>query len=209
MGRKGRRLKPGGKIWCLKRVLRSANAIPGFIRACLTPRPLWPKASIQRSRVWPKAGIQRSRVWSKAGYGRTPVSPGEIQRSRVWPKAGIQRSRGSLVPSMQSPVVREYGGQFVDLLQRAAGAAYHAGQGIVGDNDGEPGFFHQQPVDIPQERTSAGEYHALFRYVRTEFRRRLFERRFDGADDAVERIGQRFQDFIAGNGETARNAFGQ
>src|SRR6185295_12057632 len=146
-----------------------------------------------------KASIQRSRVWPKAG----------IQRSRVWPKAGIQRSRASLVPSMQSSVVREYGGQFVDLLQRAAGAAYHAGQGIVGDNDGEPGFFHQQPVDIPQERTSAGENHALFRYVRTEFRRRLFERRFDGADDAVERIGQRFQDFIAGNGETARNAFGQ
>ena len=95
------------------------------------------------------------------------------------------------------------------LLERLARAAHDAGQRIVGHDDRQPGLFHQQAVDVAQQRAAAGQHHAFLGDVRAELGRRLLERGLDRADDAVERLGQRLQDFVAGNGEAARDALGQ
>src|SRR5574343_352707 len=98
--------------------------------------------------------------------------------------------------------------QLVHLFQRHATAAGDAGQRFVGDDDRQAGFFHQQTVEVAQQRAATGQHHAAFGDVGTEFGRGLFQRRFDGGNDLVERVGQRLEDFVGRNRELARDAFG-
>ena len=85
----------------------------------------------------------------------------------------------------------------VDQLEHAAAAAGDAGQRIFGDHDRQAGFFHQQLVDVAQQRAAAGQHDAALRDVRAELGRRLLERDLDRADDAGERLLQRFENFVA------------
>ena len=84
---------------------------------------------------------------------------------------------------------------------------HHAGERIFGHDHRQAGLFHQQAVDVAQQRAAAGQHHALLGDVGAEFRRGLLERGLDRADDAVERVGQRFQDLVGRDGEAARDAF--
>src|SRR6188508_1569907 len=61
----------------------------------------------------------------------------------------------------------------VDQLQHLPAATRHAGERIFGDHDWEAGFFHQQLVDVAQQRTAAREHDPAFRDVRAELGRRL------------------------------------
>jgi hypothetical protein len=47
---------------------------------------------------------------------------------------------------------------FVDEFDDASAAPGNAGQWIVCDDDGQAGFFHQQLVDVTQQRAAAREY---------------------------------------------------
>ncbi len=104
---------------------------------------------------------------------------------------------------------RENGAQPIHALQRHAAAARHAGQRVFGHQHRQAGFFGQQAVEVAQQRTAAGEHHAALGDVGAEFRRGLFERVFHRRDDLVERIGQRFENFVGTDGEAARHAFAQ
>src|SRR5436305_4693846 len=106
-------------------------------------------------------------------------------------------------------VVGEDRAEVLHLLERLAGAAHHAGERIVGDVDRQAGFLHEQAVEVAQERAAAGQHHAFFGDVGAQFRRRLLERRLDRRDDLVQRLRQRFEDFVGAYGEAARNALGE
>src|SRR5262245_41762953 len=56
----------------------------------------------------------------------------------------------------------------VDQLQHLAATTRHAGERIFGDHDRQAGLFHQQLVDVAQQRTTAGEHDAALRDVGTE-----------------------------------------
>ena len=103
----------------------------------------------------------------------------------------------------------EDGAQTVHALQRDAATAHHAGQRVFGHQHRQAGFFGQQTVQVAQQRAAAGQHHAAVGNVGAQFGRRLLQRVLDGADDVVERVGQGFEDLVAGDGEAARHAFGQ
>ncbi len=46
------------------------------------------------------------------------------------------------------------GAQLVHQLEDATATACHAGEGILGDDDRQAGFFHQQLVDVTQQRAT-------------------------------------------------------
>ena len=87
--------------------------------------------------------------------------------------------------------------QLVHVLERLAAAAHDAGQRIFGDDHRQAGLFHQQAVEVAQQRAAAGEHHAALGDVGAELGRRLLERALHRRDDAVQRIGQRFEDLVA------------
>lgn len=87
--------------------------------------------------------------------------------------------------------------------------ANDAGQWLFSNQNRQTGFFHQQTIDVMQECAATGQHHAFFGNVGTQFRRNLFKCIFDSGHDIVQRIGQGFQNFIAGNGESARDTFGE
>ena len=66
-----------------------------------------------------------------------------------------------------------------------------------------------EPVEVAQQCASASEHHALFRDVSAQFRRCLFKRGLHRRDDLVERLGQRFEDLVGVQRETAGHTFRQ
>ena len=54
------------------------------------------------------------------------------------------------------------GSELVHQLQDATAAPRDAGQRILGDDDREAGFFHQQLVDVTQQCAATGEHDAAF-----------------------------------------------
>ena len=97
----------------------------------------------------------------------------------------------------------------VGELEDPAAAARDAGQRIVGDDHRQAGFFHEQLVDVAQQRAAAGEHDAALGDVGAEFRRGLLERLLDRADDALQRFLQRLEDLVGVQREAARHAFGE
>src|SRR3954462_12431334 len=65
-------------------------------------------------------------------------------------------------------IVGEDRAEVLHLLECLARAAHDAGERIIGDDHGQPGLFHQQPVEIAQQRAAAGEHHALLGDVGAE-----------------------------------------
>ncbi len=80
---------------------------------------------------------------------------------------------------------------------------------VFGHQHRQAGFLGQQAVQVAQQGAAAGEHHAAFGDVGAQFGRGLLQRVLDRRYDVVQRIGQRFQDFVGGDGERARHAFGE
>src|SRR5918911_3359845 len=138
------------------------------------------------------------------------ASESEAKKKRRTSGAGPRLKNGGGVWSTPyASVVGEDRAEVLHLLERLARAAHHAGERVLGDDDRQAGLFHEEAVEVAQERPAAGEHHALLGDVRPEFRRRLLERRLHGGNDLIERLGKRFQDLVGADGEAARNAFGE
>src|SRR5256885_3171923 len=73
----------------------------------------------------------------------------------------------------------------------------------------QPRFFHEQAIEVAQERPAAGKHHAFFGDVRAQLGRSLLQRRLHRAYDLVERLGERLQDLVRGNREASRDALGE
>src|SRR5580765_3747293 len=97
-------------------------------------------------------------------------------------------------------IVGEDRPEVLHLFERLARAAHHAGERVVGDDHRQSGLFHEQAVEVAQQRAAAGEHHAFLGDVGAELGRCLLERAFYRADDLVERFGERFKDLVRGNG---------
>ena len=61
------------------------------------------------------------------------------------------------------------------MLKRVAATAYHAGERILGNNDGQPRLFLQQAVEVSQERSAPCQRNALVGNIRAEFRWRVLQ----------------------------------
>ena len=94
----------------------------------------------------------------------------------------------------------------VEQLEGAAATAGNTGEGIVSDDHGQAGLLHQQAIQVAQQRAATGQDDTALGNICTEFRWRLLERRLDCADDAGKRFLQGFEDFVAVQGEGARDA---
>src|ERR1041385_7654131 len=103
-------------------------------------------------------------------------------------------------------IVREDRAEVLHLLERLAGAAHHAGERVIGNDHRQAGLLHQEPIEVAQQRAAAGEHHALLGDVGAELGRRLLEGGLHRRDDLVERLGERFENFVRADGEAARNA---
>src|SRR6185312_6409309 len=122
-------------------------------------------------------------------------------RTRAAPQEQVHASifaHSPLAPIPSSLLLRreEIAAVLIDQLQRAPAAARDARQRIVGDVDVQARLFGNQPVEIAQQRAAAGEHDAALGDVRAELGRRLLERALDRADDAAERLVQRFEDLV-------------
>ena len=106
-------------------------------------------------------------------------------------------------------LVGEDGAELVHFFQCSTRAAHHAGERVFGNDYGQAGFFHQQAVEVAQQRTAAGQHHAALGDVGAEFRRGLFQRSLDRLDDARQGFLQGFEDFVAVEREAARQTFRQ
>ena len=64
--------------------------------------------------------------------------------------------------TFHASLIGKYATQMIHFFQCHARAAYHASQWVVGDDDGQAGFFHQQAIEIAQQRTTTGQHHTAF-----------------------------------------------
>ncbi len=110
---------------------------------------------------------------------------------------------------MVMSLAREDAALAVHALERDAAAADHAGQGVFCHQHRQARLFGEQPVEVAQQRSAAREHHAALGDVGAQFGRGLLQGVLDGGNDLVERIGERLQHFIAGDGEAARHALGE
>src|SRR5581483_5369229 len=101
------------------------------------------------------------------------------------------------------------GTQLVHQLEDTATPACDAREGVIRYHDGQAGLLREELVDVAQERATTREDDAALGDIRSELRRRLFERLLDGAHDALQRLLQRFENLVAVEGETTRHAFGE
>src|SRR3954468_2402135 len=101
------------------------------------------------------------------------------------------------------------GAQLVHQLENAPSAACDAGERVIRYDDGQAGLFREQLVYVAQQCAATGEHDATFRNVGSKLGRSLLQRLLHGADDALQGFLQRFQNFVAVQGEAARYAFGK
>jgi hypothetical protein len=134
-------------------------------------------------------------------------SAGQVCRGR--PLQGIPARPRVAVGGLRGRLAGKNGAQAFHLFQRDAAASYHTGQRVFGHQHRQAGFFGQQTVQVTQQGATAGEHHAAVGNVGTQFGWRLFQCVFNSRDDVVDGVGQRFQNFIAGNGKTAWHALRQ
>src|SRR5690348_3058150 len=80
--------------------------------------------------------------------------------------------------------------ELIHQLEDAAATACDAGERIVRDYDGEAGLLRKELVDVTQERATASEDDTALCDVRTELRRRLFERLLYRAHNTLQRLLQ-------------------
>ena len=69
-------------------------------------------------------------------------------------------------------------------VEHHATAARHAGQGVVGNDHRQAGFFADEFVQVAQQCAATGEHNAAFGNVGTQLRRSALKGLLDGLDDA-------------------------
>ena len=106
-------------------------------------------------------------------------------------------------------VAGKYAYQLVHIFECHARSSHHASERIFRNNYRQPGFFHEQTVNIAQQRAATGQHHAFFSNIGAQFGQGMLQCGFDRADNAIQGISQRFEDFVARNGEAARDSFGK
>src|SRR5690606_14992094 len=97
----------------------------------------------------------------------------------------------------------------LEMLEGLPAAAHNAREGIFSHDNRQAGFLLEQPVEIVQQGPPAGERNTLVRDIGTKLRWRLLQCRLDGGHDLVERIGERFENFVGRYRETAGNTLGK
>src|SRR3954451_2203494 len=77
------------------------------------------------------------------------------------------------------------------MLERTSGSAGNAGQRLPRHADGKPGLVAKRHVDIPEQRSSTCDDHALIDDVSRDFRAGMREGAADNLDDLLHHIVQR------------------
>src|SRR5688572_944494 len=128
------------------------------------------------------------------------------------PRAGPPRRRGRgsescdvTWPLSEAEQPRVLFGQ----LEDPAAAARDAGQRVLGDDHRQAGFFHEQLVDVLEQRAAAGQHDAAVGDVGAELRWRLLERLLDRLHDALEGLLHGLEDLVRVQREAARHALGE
>src|SRR5258708_10972942 len=116
-----------------------------------------------------------------------------------------QTGSGSLALLQSEDAWSMFLGEFED----PAAAACDAGQRIVRHHHWQPGLFHEQFINVPQQRAAAREHDAALGHIGSEFRRSLFEGLLDGAHDALQGFLQGLENFVGVQGEASRYALGE
>src|SRR5271156_1626582 len=151
----------------------------------------------------PKASSEYRTQRSRSPVVRWEVSVLRKATMGGWiPRGLVSASRALLQSEDARPV-------FLGEFEDTAAATRNAGKRVVRNHHGQTGFFHEQFVDVAQQGAAPGEYDAALRHVGAKFRRRLFQRLFDGADYALQWLLQRLQYFVGVESETSRHAFRQ
>src|ERR1700753_331769 len=78
------------------------------------------------------------------------------------------------------------GSMLLGQLEDAAASPRNTGERIVRHHDRKAGLFHEKLVHVPEQRAAARQHDPALGNVRAELGRRLLERLFDGADDALQ-----------------------
>src|SRR5882762_2174468 len=117
------------------------------------------------------------------------------------PKAATQAR--ALLALLKAEVSRP---QLVHQLENAPATAGHAGQRVIRHHDRQPRLLGEQLVDVAQQRAAAGEHDATFGDVRAQLRRSLLERLLHGTHDALQRLLQRLEDFVAVQRKAAKSS---
>src|SRR5690606_26336938 len=154
------------------------------------------------SSVWKRRSTISSRIDSeeKIASRASGATPRLKKGGGEWPTTDITMGRpgnAKAAPALRrfapyraaALLVSKNTAEFVHLFEGEAGAAHHAGQRVVADQDRQARFFHQQAVEVAQQGAAAGQDHALLGDVGAEFRRGVLEADLDRADDLIERIG--------------------
>src|SRR5580700_6168668 len=92
----------------------------------------------------------------------------------------------------------------LEIAEHLTGAQNHAAQRIVGDGNGQAGFFADALVKIFQQRAAAGEHDAAITDVGGKFRRRTLEGDANRVHDGRNAFAEGLADFAVVN----RDGFG-
>ena len=85
----------------------------------------------------------------------------------------------------------------IHQFENPPAAARDTGERIIGHDYRQAGLFGEEFVDVAQQCAAAGDHDAAVGDVRAKFRGRLLERLLDRADDALQRLLQGLEDFVA------------
>src|SRR5262245_39956966 len=131
--------------------------------------------------------IAARRCWRWSATMRpAAIAASTMRRS---PSAGPPSSRGRGSDSWelnQASAEAEQPRMLFGQLEDSPAAARDAGQRILGDDDRQTGFLHEELVDVLEECAAAGQHDAALGDVRAELGRRLLERLLDGLHDALQ-----------------------
>src|SRR4051812_9059188 len=184
------------RSWLAKYSAMRARASLGTVATCWIGCARTERDNRTASSAWKR--------WS-AIIRATAASVKKVRRARglgpLWKKAGESREikvwpEGPGLKSAYASVIREDTTQFVHLFQGSARTSHHTSKRVISHDDGQSGLFHQEPVELAQQRAAPGEHHALLGDVGAELRGRLLQRALDRGDDGVQRIGERLEDLV-------------
>src|SRR5467141_3475190 len=94
----------------------------------------------------------------------------------------------------------------VQLLQRLAGADHDGREGILREEDREPGFLTEERIQVLEQRAAAREHDAAVCDVARQLGRGALQRHLHRLDDGVDRLGERVADLVRAHRERARHA---
>src|SRR5262245_61211763 len=139
-----------------------------------------------------------ARWWPRWSATMSPAAMPARTRRRS-PSAGPPSSRGRGSESWdanRASAEAEQSRMLFGQLEDATAAAGDAGEGILGDDHRQSGFFHEELVDVLQQCAAARQHDPALGDVRAQLRRRLLERLLHGLHDALERLLHGLEDLV-------------